>query len=176
MKAPNARARLGRRVPSGSMISARRVRAVVAWLLRSPLARLLGQSMLLLELRGRRSRIPLQYAPVGDALWVLVTDDEHKRWWRDLVHDEQPVALWMHGHRRFGRAQVVSDTADPDLARSGWTAYTQQFPATVARLGAGIAHTVLLRILLSDTESRHHHGPAGVRTDRPAEPPDPKPD
>jgi len=47
------------------MISARRVRTVLAWLLRSPLARLVGPSMLLLDRSGRRSYVPLLYAPAG---------------------------------------------------------------------------------------------------------------
>jgi membrane protease YdiL (CAAX protease family) len=111
---------------------------VVGWLLRSSFSGLLERSLLLLDVRGRRSgrhyRLPVQYAQAGPVIWVLPAGHERKRWWRNLVQ-EQPVQLWLYGQQRSGRAWAVNGATDLTLALDGLRVYLRRFPSMARRSG-----------------------------------------
>jgi hypothetical protein len=91
----------------GLVVNAQRASAVVDWLQRSSFSGLLGRSLLLLDVHGRRTgrhyRLPMQYAQAAPVIWVLPTGHERKRW-RNLLQ-WQPVQLWLHEQQR--RAALV---------------------------------------------------------------------
>jgi membrane protease YdiL (CAAX protease family) len=117
---------------------ARRANEVVGWLLRSSFSGLLERSLLLLDVRGRRTgrhyRLPVQYAQVGPVIWVLPAGHERKRWWRNLLQ-ERPVELWLRGQQFNGRAWAVNGATDLTLALEGLRAYLRRFPSMARRSG-----------------------------------------
>lgn len=117
---------------------ARGANRVVGWLLRSSFSGLLERSLLLLEVRGRRTgrhyRLPVQYAQAGPVIWVLPAGHERKRWWRNLLQ-EQPVQLWLGGQQLSGRAWAISGATDLTLALDGLRVYLRRFPGMARRWG-----------------------------------------
>jgi membrane protease YdiL (CAAX protease family) len=116
---------------------ARRANGIVGWLLRSSFSGLLERSVLLLDVRGRRSgrhyRLPVQYARAGPVIWVLPVGHERKTWWRNLLQ-ERPVGLWLRGQQLSGRAWAVNGATDLTLALEGLRAYLRRFPSMARRL------------------------------------------
>ena len=143
---------------------ARVANGMVGWLLRSSFSGLLERSLLLLDVRGRRTgrhyRLPVQYAQAGRVIWVLPAGHERKTWWRNLLQ-EQPVQLWLGGRQLSGRAWAVNGTTEVTPALDGLRIYLRRFPSMTRRLGVtgpdgtidqdrlrGLAaRTVIVRIL-----------------------------
>jgi deazaflavin-dependent oxidoreductase (nitroreductase family) len=94
--------------------------ACVRGVLRSPLRRLLGSGILLVDYRGRRSgrslTTPAEYVRDGDRLLVLVAHPGDKQWWRN-VQEIPVVQVVLDGRSREMIATVEEGTAArPDLA------------------------------------------------------------
>lgn len=110
----------------------RRMRPMMAWLLRSPLHAALSRDVLLLTYRGRRTgrayALPLYYVEHGGRLY-LCTHDSH--WWRNL-RDGAPVEL----HLRGRRVQASPCVLAPDSAEAldGLRAFLTRYPRTGALL------------------------------------------
>lgn len=88
----------------------------IAWILNSPLHRLLSSRVLLLTLKGRKSgktyTIPVEYLCEGDA--VFVTTLQSRVWWRNL-QGGAPVTVRMHGQDFPGHAQVTQEQHEPGI-------------------------------------------------------------
>jgi len=88
-----------------------RLNPAVAWLLRSPMHRLLDWGLMLVTVTGRRSgrvyTIPVGYQRDGDALVVLVSKPSRKQWWRNY-RDRRPIGVWLRGRAMRGHAVVVA--------------------------------------------------------------------
>jgi CAAX protease family protein len=116
---------------------ARCANGIIGWLLRSSFSGLLERSLLLLDVRGRRTgrhyRLPVQYARAGPVIWVLPVGHERKTWWRNLVQ-QRPVGLWLRGRELSGRAWAVNGATDVTLALEGLRAYLRRFPSVARRL------------------------------------------
>ncbi len=94
---------------------------IVSLILRSPLHRMLSDTLLLLTFTGRRTgktyTIPVGYTREGGTL-TLFTDHA---WWRNLRGDGGvPVTVRLAGHPVAGRAEAIPD------------------PAVVAHIAAGL--------------------------------------
>jgi F420H(2)-dependent quinone reductase len=101
------------------------VNTVVRSLLRSPLHRLLSDSLMLMTYTGRISdrtfTIPVLYARHHGDLLVYVGGHERKSWWRNL-RGGAPVHIHVGGADFAGRARVVD--CEPER-RAG---YLERFP------------------------------------------------
>jgi deazaflavin-dependent oxidoreductase (nitroreductase family) len=87
-----------------------KINDLVAWLLRSPLHRLMGKSTLLIQVTGRKTgrmvRLPVNFQREGSELWVI--SSRERVWWRNLK--ENPLAvLWIGGRQSAARAELVLD-------------------------------------------------------------------
>lgn len=101
------------RVISSSVPSRRVLRTInpfVSMILRSPLHRLLSNSVLLLTFTGRKTgkrfTIPVGYIREGDTLTLFSS----KSWYKNL-RGGSPVATHLEGRRRTGRAEVIEERA-----------------------------------------------------------------
>ena len=88
----------------------------VAWLLRSPMRRLLDWGLMLVTVTGRRSgrvyTIPVGYQRDGDAIVVLVSKPSRKQWWRNY-RERRPIGGWLRGRAVRGHAAVVPPGSPP---------------------------------------------------------------
>jgi hypothetical protein len=125
------------------------VNRVVAWLLRSPLHRVLSGGVPLVTVTGRRSgrryTTPAQYARHRDALYLASRTE--RRWWRNL-RGGAPVQLRLRGRDVRGRGEVIEPgsadaVAARELLREG------ALRRAIERDGA-----VLLRVRLDDQGAR----------------------
>ena len=116
----------------------RMVNPVVRTILRSPLAFLLDRSLVLITVTGRRSwrehSLPVEYAQVGDVLWIFPADAERKSWWRNVV-EPAPVRVILHGRRLRGTARAIEGDSEPGLVEVGLQVFLGRFPKTARRLG-----------------------------------------
>ena len=114
----------------------------VALLLRSPLHGLLGGSVALITVTGRKSgrryTTPVQFVRRGATLYV--TSRPERRWWRNL-RDEAPVALQLGGRRVNAVAAVLSS---PERAAGAAALGGSSLEAVAQR-----PETVIVRIRLS---------------------------
>ena len=82
----------------------------VSMILRSPLHRLLSNSVLLLTFTGRKTgkqfTIPVGYTREGDTLTLFSSYS----WWKNLRGDGR-VAMHLQGRERTGRAEVIEESA-----------------------------------------------------------------
>lgn len=96
-----------------------RLNGPIAWILRSPLRRLLDSTLLLITVTGRKSgkryTIPVAYQRSGDRITVLVSRARTKQWWRNF---RQPgrITVYTRGESRDGVAAVVSSDHPEFLA------------------------------------------------------------
>lgn len=83
---------------------------LVAWLLKSPLHRLVDRSLVLLTFTGRKSgrsiSTPVNYLRDGDDLWVVSWRE--RTWWRNL-RANPAVSLLLQGNTVQGRAEVIEE-------------------------------------------------------------------
>jgi hypothetical protein len=86
------------------------INPIMAALLRSPLHRLLSNSLMLLSFQGRKTgtryRIPVSYVEQGNQLFLF----SHSAWAKNF-RSETPVSLHLHGVARQGRATLTEDPA-----------------------------------------------------------------
>lgn len=106
--------------------------ALVLWILRSPLHRLLSSAVAVVEYEGRRSgrrvRFPAQYATLDGLIVVWPARAESKVWWRNF---EQPhdASVTIAGRRLDAVGEVVRC---PDSADARVIAYRRRFPKAPA--------------------------------------------
>jgi hypothetical protein len=112
--------------------------AFLVGLLRSPLHRIVSGSLLVINVRGRRSgrhyELPAMYARDGDTLWIYCGQAEGKSWWRNL-REKSDVAVWLGGRQRRAVAQVVDGRLDLAGAIAGLSAWLDRFPSAARRIG-----------------------------------------
>ena len=118
----------------------RLVNPVVRAVLRSPLHRLLGRSLLLLAYTGRRSGrsyvLPVVYARAGDDLVIVAGEHRSKTSWRNFGEDPQEVRVLLSGReqRRCAR-RLAAGTGGYDAAIR---AYRQAFPRVTLEPGVPV--------------------------------------
>ena len=126
----------------------RRVNAVTAWLVRSPLHWLLRGSVLVVRCEGRRTGrtylVPVTCRPSGGGALHALTS-VRALWWRN-VESGAPATVYYRGREREARIDVVRGVDDPPeveraLASRGVVA------RTLVALPA--SESVLLRVWLS---------------------------
>jgi hypothetical protein len=102
---------------------------LVALLLATPLRRLLGRSLMLLQVTGTVSgrviELPVSFATDGDAYVVVPGHAESKRWWRNR-RSEAPVRLLVDGRWHDGDAVVLEPRGSAYVAAR--TAYVRRWP------------------------------------------------
>ena len=141
-----------------------RLNPAVAWLLRSPLHRLLDWGLMLVTVTGRRSgriyTIPVGYQRDGDALVVLVSRPSRKQWWRNY-RERRPIGVWLRGRAAHGHAVVVAPGSPafraaiertlsrvPGLGRQFAIAYDRRIGLTATQLDTVAHAAVVVRIEL----------------------------
>jgi deazaflavin-dependent oxidoreductase (nitroreductase family) len=86
---------------------------LVSWLLRSPLHGLVSKSILLIEVKGRKSgktiSVPVNYIRDGDTLWV--TSQRPRQWWRNL-NGGADVKIRLAGRDLKGTGRAITDLAE----------------------------------------------------------------
>jgi hypothetical protein len=119
----------------GFWVTNRVANPVLRRLLRGPIGKRLGRSLMVLRytgtVTGRPHELVVLYAREGDTVWVLVGAADRKTWWHNL---RQPadVDLWVAGEHLRARASVVSGSTDPDAASVGLAAYRRAVPRAAA--------------------------------------------
>ena len=113
-----------------------RMNPAMRWLLRSPLHPMVSGRTVLLGITGRRTgkryEICVGYAPSGpDSIDVLVSDAEHRSWWRNFTDGGGPVRVTLRGaeHDAWATAHLPP-TADFKAIAD------RALPAIVGRRGA----------------------------------------
>jgi hypothetical protein len=108
---------------------------VAAAILGSPLHPLLSKSTCLVRYEapssGRTVTTPVQWAPLGDELVVLVAHPEAKTWWR-AFRSEHAVDVQVRGAWHHLRARAVQADAEPEVATLLAEAYRRRFPKASA--------------------------------------------
>lgn len=133
----------------------------VSMILRSPLHRVLSNSVLLLTFTGRNTgklfTIPVYYTPEGDTLTLFSS----KSWYKNL-RGGRPVVVHLQGRGRTGRAEVIEDraavveAAEHLVAKHGLKGAGQRIglaldispPPTTEELAAAMEGRVVIRIIL----------------------------
>jgi hypothetical protein len=111
----------------------------VVWVLRSPLHRLVGNSMLLTlagRKTGKRITLPVNYRRRGARLWVLTS--RSRNWWRN-IRTGTPVKVLLNGREFSGTADLVLEQA---AVAAELTAYMQQMPASARALGVHLTNGI----------------------------------
>ena len=106
--------------------------AFVAWMLRSPLHRVMGNTMLI-TVTGRRSgrpiTTPVNYFRSDDRLWVLTT--RSRTWWRNVPVNPR-VRLRLDGRDVTATADAVLEEA---AVAQKLAEYVRRIPASARPLG-----------------------------------------
>lgn len=106
--------------------------------LRSPLHRVASGTVLVLTYRGKKSgkvyALPVEYAQIGQTIYIVPGMPEHKSWWRNL-RGGAPVRLWVRGRELSARAEVVEDGRGGADLVDGLDAYFRKFPASAKMRG-----------------------------------------
>jgi hypothetical protein len=104
----------------------------VVALLRSPLHRMLGGSLLSIRVTGRRTGhehwLPVMYAADELGLVIFVGRPEGKAWWRNL-QEAAPVRVRLRGAEFDGRGEVARGAPVADR-------YLKRFPRASAAVTA----------------------------------------
>jgi len=107
------------------------VNALIRLLLLSPFSGGIGNVLMLLVFKGRKSgklyRLPVGYMRQGET----VTTFTDRNWWKNL-RDQAPVMLYIKGKRLQGIAAVVQQ---PDLVAEGLSTFVQQHPRAARPYG-----------------------------------------
>ena len=146
-------------VPSRRVL--RMINPFVSMTLRSPLHRMLSNSVLLLTFTGRKTwkryTIPVGYTHEGDTLTLFSS----KLWYKNL-RGGRPVVVHLQGRGRTGRAEVIEDraavveAAEHLVAKHGLKGAGQRIglaldispPPTTEELAAAMEGRVVIRIIL----------------------------
>jgi deazaflavin-dependent oxidoreductase (nitroreductase family) len=90
-----------------------RYNGLISWLLRSPLHGLVSKSILLIEVKGRKSgqaiSVPVNYIRDGNTLWVISL--RRRKWWRNLIGGAA-VNVRLAGRDSKGRGRAITDAAE----------------------------------------------------------------
>lgn len=82
----------------------------ISWLVRSPFHRLLDKSVLLIEVRGRKSgklySTPVNFVEADNVLWV--TSQRERTWWRNLRGGDA-VSVVLRGKSYAGQGEAIED-------------------------------------------------------------------
>jgi hypothetical protein len=123
----------------GFWLTNRLANPVLRRLLRTPVGRGLGRSLMVVRyvgtVTGQAHELVVQYARDGDTVWVLVGRAEHKTWWHNLRRPGD-VDLWLAGEHVRARAVAVSGELDPAPAAEGLAAYLRAVPRAAATLAS----------------------------------------
>jgi F420H(2)-dependent quinone reductase len=113
----------------------RLVNPLVRLLLRSPLHRLLGRSLVILSYQGRKTgrwhSLPCMYARDRQDLYIVPGQPDRKVWWRNLRQPTR-VRLRLQGRDLTGTATASSD---PEAVAPGLRRYLTRYPKTAKPLG-----------------------------------------
>ena len=104
----------------------------VAFLLRSPLHPILGNTMLITVIgrkSGRRISTPVNHVRCGNELWVLTS--RNRTWWRN-VGEGTPVAIHLDGRDLRAVADLV---LEPQAVADQLLEYARKLPAAASALG-----------------------------------------
>ncbi len=109
---------------------------LIAWLLRSPLHRLLDKSVLLIEVRGRKSgklySTPVNYVEADHVLWV--TSQLERTWWRNL-RGGAAVSVVLRGKSYPGQGEAIEDL---DAVAQGLGTYLHNAPQVARYFEVGL--------------------------------------
>ncbi len=112
------------------------VNPLIRLILRSPLGSVWGAAPLLITYRGRKSgqeyTLPVQYAPDGNTLYIIVGMPEQKTWWRNL-RGGAPVQVTLRGKTRPGYALLLQPDTDREAMVRGMELYLGRFPSMAGR-------------------------------------------
>jgi F420H(2)-dependent quinone reductase len=133
-----------RRQPFGIWVKNHVANPVMRPLLRSRAGHRLGQHLALIRYRGPRTgrvyEFPVQYARVGNHLWILPGSPEHKTWWHHM-RDGAAVDLVLAGHAVHGKATALTGAEHPDEVAEGLVAYVRAMPRAARSLGLSTGRT-----------------------------------
>ena len=108
------------------------VNPLVCLILRSPLHKLMSDTLLLITYRGRKTgmkyTLPVQYVQTGNAIYIVPGMPEQKTWWHNLK-EAAPVQLTLRGQTLAGNAVVLKPNNDFEEIIAGLGLYLQRFPA-----------------------------------------------
>lgn len=100
------------------------INAFISLLLRSPFSGSIGNVLMLLEFKGRKSgklySLPVGYIRQGET----VTTFTDRNWWKNL-RDRAPVTLYIKGKRLQGTAEAIRE---PIQVAEGLSAMVRQHP------------------------------------------------
>jgi len=107
------------------------VNPLVCLILRSPLHKLMSDTLLLITYRGRKTgmkyTLPVQYVQTGNSVYILPGMPEQKTWWRNLK-EAAPVQLTLRSQTLVGNAIVLKPDTDAEAIRLGFELYLRRFP------------------------------------------------
>lgn len=126
----------------------RRINAITAWVVRSPLHPLLLGSVLVIRCEGRRTGrtylVPVTCRPSGGgALHALTSARGH--WWRNIASGA-PATVYYRGREHEARIDVVRGVDDPSEVER---ALASRGAVARALVALPASETVLLRVSLS---------------------------
>ena len=108
------------------------VNPLVRLILRSPLHKLMSETLLLITYLGRKTgmeySLPVQYVQTGNSVYILPGMPEQKTWWRNLK-ETAPVQLTLRGQTLAGNAVVLKADTDSAAILEGLGLYLRRFPA-----------------------------------------------
>ena len=108
------------------------VNPLVCLILRSPLHKLMSDTLLLITYRepktGMKYTLPVQYVQTRNAIYIVPGMPEQKTWWRSLK-EATPVQLTLSGQTLAGNAIVLKPNNDSEEIIAGLGLYLQRFPA-----------------------------------------------
>lgn len=117
---------------------------IIRWLLKSPLHRLLSDTLILITVTGRKSgkryTIPVEYVRSGLAVYVLSRPE--RVWWRNL-RDGASVMLQLRGEAVAAQAEAT--LGDVEAFQNAIGVYLAQYPKRATMLGIGRGDNGALR-------------------------------
>jgi deazaflavin-dependent oxidoreductase (nitroreductase family) len=109
-------------------------------LLLSPLHGLLGNSLMLITVRGRKSgraiTTPVNYYSDGESLWVI--SNRNRKWWRNVCEGAE-VTLRLNGRDVKAHAESI---LDEHAVANQIGEYVQHLPMTAKPLGVRLQNGV----------------------------------
>jgi deazaflavin-dependent oxidoreductase (nitroreductase family) len=107
------------------------VNPLVRLILRSPMHKLMSDSLLVITCCGRKTgreyRLPVQYAQAGNMLYIVPGMPEQKTWWRNLK-EAAPVRLTLRGQSVAGTGVVLKPDKDEEAIVEGLGKFLRRFP------------------------------------------------